>query len=233
MRMTSKRALWARPACDPELPERIRSLVTQTQVAGWPRRWWHGRELARHSDYVVLPYNLDPADRRLLARAQNAIDAILGSEVHVAGLLAADEPVLRRHEWEIACAMRRRTEVRALATADSETGTMTAAVVESQHQAMALAEEATSRRVRALERYADQVSAANQAHRDWQSALALARVNDRYLDLVARTAADELAVRELHELADRAAATAQILAESLRQASLTAEVLALPPTRAS
>jgi hypothetical protein len=187
--MTSKRALWARPACDPELPERIRSLGTQTQVAGWPRRWWHVRELARHSDHVVLPYTLDPADRRLLARAQNAIDAILRSEVHVAGLLAADEPVLRRHEWEIACAMRRRTEVRALANADSETGTMTAAAAESQHQAMELAEEATARRVRAIERYADQVGVANQAHRDWQSALTLAWVNDRYLDLAARTAA--------------------------------------------
>lgn len=109
---------------------------------------------------------------------------------------------------------------------------MAAAVLGAQRRALGLAADATESRVRALERYAEQVEAADAAHRDWQLALELAGLNDRYLDLVARTAADELAVTELGELTDRASATTAVLAASLHDATDAAEVLALPPPRA-
>ncbi len=109
---------------------------------------------------------------------------------------------------------------------------MTAAVLEAQQRALALAEEATISRIRALERYAAQVAAADDAHRDWQAALRQSGLNEVYLDLVARTAADELAVTELDELTDRAAITAQVLKSSLRDAATSGATLTLPAPRA-
>jgi hypothetical protein len=117
--------------------------------------------------------------------------------VRAAGLLEPDEPALRRHEWEIACAMRQLTEMRGLTPVDARAGPFTAAVLDAQQQALVLAAEASGNRVGALERYADHVAIADEAHRDWHSALRLGGLNDRYRDLVARTAADELAVAEL------------------------------------
>jgi hypothetical protein len=278
-------ARWARPACDPELPERLRSLTSHTPAGSRPRRWlsaaspmarravlaatglataclvaalinplsapWAGawlacggaaaitaavlyarlspeRELGRSAGRVIHPHDLSPQARLLLARAQRAIDDILGSQVRSAGLLEADEPALRRHEWEIACALRDVTAVAALHPDEVAAGTMTAAVLDAQQRAITLAQDSTAARVGALERYADQVRAADAAHHDWASALKLAGLNDRYLDLVARTAADELAVSEISELTDRAAVTRQVLTDSLREASTAAEVLALP-----
>lgn len=239
--MTGEKALWARPACDPGLPERLRLLVTQPRTRSRPRRWLQDRELGRHPGQVIFPHDLLRTGRLLLARAQRAIDLIASSDVRAAGLLEADEPALRRHEWEIACAMRDLAKVRALTPggdgggrggADRGAGAMTAAVAGAHQRAVALAEEATGSRVSALERYAGQVAAADDAHRDWHSALRLAGLNDQYLDLVARTAADEHAVAELGELADRAAVIARVLRESLRDAT-AAEVLAMPPVKAS
>ncbi len=52
--------------------------------------------------------------------------------------------------------------------------------------------------------------------------------NDKYLDLVARTAADRLATVEIAGLADQAATAAQAFRETLQQATLAALALALP-----
>jgi len=235
--------LWARPACDPDLPADLRLQIArgrpsaQSPADGKPRssalrRWRQQRDLDRQPDKIIFPHDLHGRDRLLLARAQVAIDTILESEVRAAGFLEPDEPALRRHEWEIACTSRELTRVRALPAADAATGAMTAAVVDAQQRALALAEESTISRIRALERYAEQVTAADAAHRDWQVALGQGGLNDVYLDLVARTAADEVAVTELDELTDRAAITANVLKSSLRDAVTTGAALPLPASRA-
>jgi hypothetical protein len=231
--MTSSKPLWARPVCDPELPGRLRDAVVMPPAGGRARRWLRERGLARQPGRVIYPYDLDPGGRRLLARAQNAIEVILGSDVRDAGLLEADEPALRRHEWEIASTACRLRAARELTTTDAEPGSMTAAVLDAQRHALAIAHDAAASRVTALERYADQVTAADAARRDWHTALRQAGLNDMYLDLVARTTADELAVAEIDELRARAAVTVQVLRDSLREASQAAEVLALPPAAAS
>jgi len=63
-------------------------------------------------------------------------------------------------------------------------------------------------------------------------ALESPNLNDRYLDLVAHTAADEHAVSEISGLTGQAAAAAQAVRESMRQVSLAAAALVLPEPEA-
>lgn len=185
------------------------------------------RELAENGDRVVYPHDLDGPCRSILARAQASIETILRSEVRAAGLLEADESTLRRHEWEIATALRRVAGLRAVHARQRPAGLMTVRVLESQRRALDVAEDATTGRVAALERFAAQAAAADAAYRDWREAQQLSGLNDRYLDLVAATAADEVAIAELAELTDRAAITASALLDSLHAASQAAELLAI------
>jgi hypothetical protein len=227
--MTSGRALWARAACDPELPGELRRLIGLGTSASRGQQRHLNRQLDQFPGRVIFPVDLDWDMRTLLARAQRAVDEILGSDILAAGLFDADEPALRRHEWDIACALRSFTSVRALPASDADVGEMTAAVVDAQQQALDVAVAATTRRISSLEHYAGQVATADAGLRDWQSSLRQAGLNDAYLDLLARTAADELAVSELGQLTDRAAQMAAALAHGLGQAAAAAEVLALPP----
>ena len=69
---------------------------------------------------------------------------------------------------------------------------------------------------------------AEAAQRDWETAHRMAANNDKYLDLVARTAADQRATVEITGLAEQAAEAAQAFRETLQRATLAAEALALP-----
>ncbi|MGN6176318.1 MAG: hypothetical protein ACTHPS_25725 [Streptosporangiaceae bacterium] len=122
---------------------------------------------------------------------------------------AAAQTSLQRHEWEIA------SPLRDIAALHAESGTslpggspgpMTEAVVESHRRALALAQQATTARVCALERYAAQVRVTDAARLDRHSALKIAGLNHRYLDLLARTAADDQAIAEITTLAEQASA---------------------------
>jgi hypothetical protein len=221
--------LWARAACDPELPGELRHLLSLGDAASRRQQRQRDRQIARDRGRVIFPADLDWDMRTLLARAQGAVDQVLGSGILAAGLFEADEPALRRHEWDIACALRSFTRVRTLPAGDASLGEMTAAVVDAQQRALGIAVAATTKRISSLEHYASQVAAADAALRDWQSSLAQAGLNDTYFDLVARTAADELAVAEIGQLTDRATLMAAALAQSLGQVEASAEVLALPP----
>jgi len=144
------------------------------------------------------------------------------------------EPVLRLHEWEIAVALREITELLLDLVSDyasGRAGPMTTTVLLSQNRAISIARDATTARVQALESLAAQVAVADAARRDWETAHRMAANNDKYLDLVARTAADQHATAEITGLAEQAAAAAQALRETLQQATLAAEALALPDSR--
>jgi hypothetical protein len=185
---------------------------------------------------LIEPKSLDEPARRLLLRAQQAITAVLRSDVYADNLLehAVREKSLRRHEWEIATALRDISRLRADlegSTRAGAPGPRTAAVLDSHRQALTLATNATTSRIKALERYAQQLAAADAAKRDWEHAVKVSGRNDEYLDLVARTAADEHAIAEITGLTEQAAAAAQAFQDSLDQADLAAEVLLLPPLR--
>ena len=184
---------------------------------------------------VVAPSSLDRVCRQLLRRTQAAIDSTLDSgtgEVELPDVVA--EGVLRRHEWEIAVALREITDLRAehKFNTTASAGPMTDAVLGPHQRALQLAEDAIVSRVTALEHYAAEIVAVGTAYRDWQDALRLSRLNDRYLDLVARTAADEHAVAEISSLTEQAAAAAQAFRDTVQQVSQAAAALALPEPEA-
>jgi hypothetical protein len=222
------------PVANPELREGKRQRLirmTNAQVAG---RTGPVRQI-RYRDQVVSPIALEANCRELLRRAQRAIATIVTSQVYAGDLRAAvEEPVLRWHEWQIAVALRDITELLldlVSGYAGGAAGPMTTAVLLSQNRAITLAREATTARVNSLEMLAAQVAAADAARRDWETAHRMAANNDKYRDLVARTAADQHATTEITGLAEQAAEAAQALRETLQQATLAAEALALPESR--
>ena len=203
-------------------------LMTKEQIAG---RTGPVRQI-RYRDQVVSPIALELECWKLLQRAQRAIATIVTSRVYAGDLRAiVKEPVLQQHEWEIAVALREITELLldlVSGYAGGTAGPMTTAVLISQNRAISIARDATAARVQALESLAAQVAAAEAARRDWETAHRMAANNDKYLDLVARTAADQHATVEITGLAEQAAKAAQAFRETLQRAALAAEALALP-----
>lgn len=218
------------PVANPDLPERKRNKLLDRIVLKDPIGLAEPAYQLRDRELIVVPSTLDQLSRELLLRAQKAIAVGLdGAADGIAPDCAVPHSTLLRHEWEIAVALRDITDLRAeheLNTAAS-VGPMTNAVLKPQESALAQAQEAITARVAELERYADCVSAAATAYQDWQDALRVSDLNDRYLDLVARTAADEHAVAEISGLADQAAA-AQALQEAVQKVSLAAAALDFP-----
>jgi hypothetical protein len=189
----------------------------------------------RQRDEVVSPIALERGCYWLMARAQRAIGTIVTSGVYAGDLRGAvDDIALRQHEWEIAIELREITELLLDLVASSGGGTagpMTAPVLLSQHRAIEIAREATTARIVAIEQLAAEVAAAEAARRDWEMAHLMAANNDKYLDLVARTAVDERATDEITDLVQQAALAGEAFRETLQRATLAAEALALPEAR--
>ena len=131
---------------------------------------------------------------------------------------------------EIATALRNITELRAEHgfNAVASAGPMTDAILDSHRRALHQAQDAITARVSELEQYAAQVSAAHAAYQDWQGALRVAHLNDRYLDLVARTAADEHANAEISGLTEQVTAASQAFQLTVQRASMAAAPLVFP-----
>src|SRR3984885_2410970 len=223
-------ALSVEPVANPSLRgARRRRLIrmTKEQIAG---RTGPLRQI-RYRDEVVSPLALELDCRRLLQRAQRAIAAIVTSRVYAGDLRGTvEESVLRQHEWDIALALREITELLLDLVASNAGGTpgpLTAPVLISQSRAISMARDGTTARVLALELLAAQVAAAEAARRDWETAHRMAANNDKFLDLVARTAADQHATVEITDLAD----ATQEVREALQRATQAAEALALPESR--
>jgi hypothetical protein len=223
-------ALSVEPVANPSLRAARRQRLirmTKEQIAG---RTGPLRQI-RYRDEVVSPLALEIDCRRLLQRAQRAIAAIVTSRVYAGDLRGTvEESVLRQHEWDIALALREITELLldlVSSNAGGAPGPMTAPVLIAQNRAISIARDGTTARVLALELLAAQVAAAEAARRDWETAHRMAANNDKFLDLVARTAADQHATVEITDLAD----ATQEVREALQRATQAAEALALPEPR--
>jgi hypothetical protein len=221
----------AEPVPNPELPAfRRRRLV---KMANEQRVGRTGPlRQTRFLDHVVSPLALESGCLDLLGRTQRAIGTVVTSSVYVKQLQGTvEERVLRQHEWEIALSLREISELLldlVKSYSAGAAGPMTTAVLASQNRAISLARDATTARVLGLELLAAHVAAAEAARRDWEAAHAAAARNDKYLDLVARTAADQHAAMQIEGMTERAAQASQALRETLQRATLAAEALALP-----
>jgi len=233
--MVGNAAGWyVEPVANPRLREAKRQRLirmAKQQIAG---RTGPVRQI-RLLNELVSPLALERECGVLLLRTQRAIAAIVTSTVYAGDLRsAASVPALRQHEWEIAVELREITELLFDLVSSSGgglAGPMTAPVLLSQHRAIEIARDATTARIVAIEQLATQVAATEVARRDWETAHRMAANNDKYLDLVARTAVDERATAEITDLAQEAALAAQAFRETLQQATLAAEALALPESR--
>jgi hypothetical protein len=220
------------PVANPALRDRQRRRLIRGSLAHDPVGLAEPLYQLRHRDQVVVPSALDRVTRELLIRAQiaisSALDSVIDDAVQSPDILA--ESTLRWHEWQIAIALRDITDLRAEHefNAAASAGPLTDSVLGPQQRALQLAQDAIESRVTALERYAAEVLAARSAFRDWQDALRISNLNDRYLGLVAHTAADEHATTEISGLTDQVTVAAQAVRESRRQVGLAAADLALP-----
>jgi len=99
------------PVVNPSLREgRRQRLIRVTRKQVWDRTG--PVRQARHRDEVVSPLSLELGCWKLLRRAQAAIAEIVGATVFADNLSdIVREPVLRRHEWEIAVALREISEL--------------------------------------------------------------------------------------------------------------------------
>jgi hypothetical protein len=163
--------------------------------------------------------DFDARARVLLRRAQDAINAVTSAAIVREDLL--DEPatsaLLAEQEWQIALALRDQARLRALRSglAEPRPGSPGATLLDDHRQTAQAAEQSTTKRVAALERYAAEVHGADAAYRDWREHAAIAELSGPHLDLLARTAADDHGITELDALTEHARDLRQSFTEPL------------------
>ncbi|WP_175596236.1 hypothetical protein [Thermomonospora catenispora] len=168
------------------------------------------RALDRRRDRYLLPEDFDEEAKALLVRAQGAVRAVLDSAVCREGLLdAADNArTLPQQEWEIAQALARQSVLRRREReiADSadlavpELAAVLEDVLEDRRGRLAASVRAVTRRIEALERYADRVRAADRLLGVHRRLRELASSAHEYDDLLAATVRDELALPVIERL---------------------------------
>lgn len=194
----------------------LTAMVFVTRVARFGQRSGRPPGMTYHGRYLTSA-DFDAPARRLLRRAQDAVDAATSARVSRAGLLdgPAGSAALAWQEWDIAVALREQARLRGLRAALPEPapGTPAARLLQGQRDAAATAERSIADRVSALERYAGEVREADAAYRDWAQHAAVARLAGQHLDMLARTAADEHGIAAIKAMSEQARAVRLALRE--------------------
>jgi hypothetical protein len=188
--------------------------------------------------------DLDCAE--LLRRAEIAAKDILQSDARAENLLdpPVDEKLLRDGVEHVLSAGARITDLRSqqrsiavgslpkseqVDPAEPATpGPMTGAVLQPQQQALAMVLSSMTVRVENLEHYASSVKKVDAAYRDWVGSQEAERLNGPVRDVLADMVKDKLAAEELNRLTERTSMAEQAFRQSIQEASLAAETLALP-----
>lgn len=176
----------------------------------------------RHGHYVRGD-DLAQRYRSLLFRTVRAVEDVLRSEVNAQGLLddVRNTVTLPAQQWEIArtlVELDRLTREHEGARADDP---MVAALLGPQQEALRLATASVTERIAALERYAAQTRAADEALEQWRTVQRLAANGDAYQELLARTVRDGLAVAEIDGLTEQARIVEEALQASIAEARRT------------
>ncbi|WP_018655182.1 hypothetical protein [Actinomadura flavalba] len=191
------------------------------------------RELEHHRDRYVVPEDLDHDALVLLVRAQRAIDTVTESEVNREGLLdTIDNAVtLPRHEWEIAHILARQSRLRIEqdAVGEAEERPEIAAALRPLRDKLDVSVRAVTRRVEALERYAERATAADDALRARRRLEELTANAHEYDELVADAVRDDLAVPAIERLTEQGDALVRKLNDRLAAAAEAADELPPPP----
>ncbi|TDD68700.1 hypothetical protein [Actinomadura rubrisoli] len=181
------------------------------------------RELERRRDRYLTPEDFDTEGAAMLARVQAAVDAVRDSEVNREGLLdTVDNAVtLPRQEWEIAQVLARQSKLRAEQEEAAETARLpeVEAALRPLRDKLDASVEAVTRRVDALERYAERARAADEALRAHRHLEALAEKAHEYDELLADTVRDDLALPAIERLTEQGDALVRTLRDRLAQAA--------------
>ncbi|TDD73904.1 hypothetical protein [Actinomadura rubrisoli] len=184
-----------------------------------------------HGSYL-LPGDFDRSAARLLVRAQHAIDGVLGSQSHGAGLLddVNNKIVLPRQEWAIAGALAEHTRLRRERRAQQpeRLSAGVRALLEPQDRALELSVQSITRRIEALESYALRAGEADDAYHESRVLQSLPEQNARYRDLLASTAGDAMAGAEIEAMAQDARRAETALRERVTSALRAGQELVLP-----
>jgi hypothetical protein len=193
------------------------------------------RALRCRRDRYLIPDDFDATGQDLLARAQTAIDAVRESEVNKQGLLDSvdNEVTLPRQEWEIAQVLARQSKLRREQRQTLEFSGLpeVEAAVRPLREKLEISVRAVTRRIEALEHYAERTQAADEAYRAQRQLEAVAARAHEYDDLVADTVRDELALSAIDRLTRQSDELAKTLRERLTEAGGAAAEL--PPEEQS
>jgi hypothetical protein len=193
------------------------------------------RALDARRDRYVTPEDLDGEGKLLLVRAQQALDTVQESAVNTEGLLdTVDNAVtLPRQEWEIAQVLARQSALRreqAEFLVSSGDAPEIAAALEPLRAKLEVSVQAVTRRVEALERYADRTREADAALHAQRHLETLAARAHEYDELVADSVRDELALPAIERLTQQSELLVENLRSRLEEASAAAEeATELPP----
>ncbi|MDD9383112.1 hypothetical protein M8Z33_42000 [Streptomyces sp. ZAF1911] len=189
------------------------------------------RSLDAATEHYVQGDHLTVPARVLLSRAQRAQSAVVSSVVHRLDLIdrQRNEIVLPVQVWEIASALREYSRLWDT-TSDSSSGEVVA-LQAARRQTLRASRDGVEQRVAALEDYAEQVREADLRYQELQQIQRLTEGNGEAMELLARTAADALAVAEIEAMTAQAAVVEKTFTTALDRASAAA-VIALP-TRAT
>jgi len=173
----------------------------------------------RHGHYVRGD-SLSAKHRMLLRRAVKAVESVLRSEANARGLLddVRNAVTLPAQLWEIAQTLVELDRLTAEHKGARVDDPWLAALVASQRKALHLATTSVIERIEALENYAAQTRAADEALERWRAVQRLAANDDAYQELLARTVRDELAAAEIRGLTGQARVLEVALQASLAEA---------------
>jgi hypothetical protein len=180
------------------------------------------RELSKRRDRYLTPEDFDEEARELLARVQEAVDTVRDSLVNEEGLLdSVDNSVtLPRQEWEIAQVLARQSKLRIeQAEADSASFPEVEAVLRPFKEKLDLSVQAVTRRIEALERYAERTKAADQALIAQRRVEELSARAHEYDDLLAATVQDDLALPAIERLTGQSEELVRMLRHRLAEAA--------------
>ncbi|XRQ03567.1 hypothetical protein ACN3XK_44200 [Actinomadura welshii] len=181
------------------------------------------RELERRRDRYLTPQDFDDEGRAMLTRVQAAVDAVRDSAVNREGLLdAVDNAVtLPRQEWEIAQVLARQSKLRA--EQEELAGGALLPEVEAAlaplREKLDISVEAVTRRVEALERYAERARSADEVLRAQRHLESIAEKAREYDELLADTVRDDLALPAIERLTEQGDELVRTLRERLAKAA--------------